>query len=76
MEFPAITDFVCMILKSAFYSDVKKILSRYFCFLLTFLFFCKGWKCKNYGHRTGDKECPLFTSGNAAIEKFREVDNG
>lgn len=31
------------------------------------------WRCKRYGHRTGDKECPLFKSGNAAIEKFREV---
>lgn len=31
------------------------------------------WRCKNYGHRTGDKECPLFLQGNAAIEKFRYV---
>ncbi|XP_055351286.1 retinitis pigmentosa 9 protein homolog [Paramacrobiotus metropolitanus] len=29
------------------------------------------WKCKNYGHRSGDKECPLFYSGNRNIEKFR-----
>nr|XP_026696422.1 retinitis pigmentosa 9 protein homolog [Ciona intestinalis] len=29
------------------------------------------WRCKNYGHRTGDRECPLFQSGNAEIEKFR-----
>ena len=26
-----------------------------------------------YGHRTGDRECPLFTSGNQASEKFRMV---
>nr|CAB3268073.1 retinitis pigmentosa 9 protein homolog [Phallusia mammillata] len=31
------------------------------------------WRCKNYGHRTGDRECPLFNSGNEALEKFREV---
>uniref|UniRef100_H2YMA5 Uncharacterized protein n=1 Tax=Ciona savignyi TaxID=51511 RepID=H2YMA5_CIOSA len=29
------------------------------------------WRCKNYGHRTGDRECPLFKAGNAEIEKFR-----
>lgn len=32
-----------------------------------------GWRCKTYGHRTGDRECPLFVSGNAEIEKFRYV---
>lgn len=31
------------------------------------------WRCKQYGHRTGDKECPMFKSGNSAIEKFREA---
>lgn len=31
------------------------------------------WRCKQYGHRTGDKECPMFQSGNSAIEKFREA---
>ncbi|GAU91376.1 hypothetical protein RvY_03639 [Ramazzottius varieornatus] len=29
------------------------------------------WKCKNYGHRSGDKECPLYESGNRKIEQFR-----
>ncbi|RWS30368.1 retinitis pigmentosa 9 protein-like isoform X1 [Leptotrombidium deliense] len=29
------------------------------------------WRCKAFGHRTGDKECPLFISGNQEIEKFR-----
>ncbi|KAK2556884.1 Retinitis pigmentosa 9 protein, partial [Acropora cervicornis] len=31
----------------------------------------KCWRCKAYGHRTGDRECPLFISGNKSIEKFR-----
>ncbi|UXI19426.1 decarboxylase [Sarcoptes scabiei] len=31
----------------------------------------KCWRCKIYGHRSGDKECPLFLSGNKAIEEFR-----
>ncbi|KFM59718.1 Retinitis pigmentosa 9 protein, partial [Stegodyphus mimosarum] len=31
----------------------------------------KCWRCKTYGHRTGDRECPLFVTGNAQIEKFR-----
>ncbi|XP_078579755.1 uncharacterized protein LOC144863957 [Branchiostoma floridae x Branchiostoma japonicum] len=31
----------------------------------------KCWRCKNYGHRTGDRECPLFISGNTQIEQFR-----
>ena len=32
-----------------------------------------GWRCKVYGHRTGDKECPMFVSGNKKSEKFRVV---
>jgi len=32
-----------------------------------------GWRCKAYGHRTGDRECPMFISGNKNIEKFRMV---
>ncbi|XP_078365737.1 retinitis pigmentosa 9 protein-like isoform X2 [Oculina patagonica] len=31
----------------------------------------KCWRCKSYGHRTGDRECPMFISGNRDIEKFR-----
>lgn len=31
----------------------------------------KCWRCKAYGHRTGDRECPLFISGNRNIEKLR-----
>lgn len=31
----------------------------------------KCWRCKAYGHRTGDRECPLFISGNKNSEKFR-----
>lgn len=31
----------------------------------------KCWRCKSYGHRTGDRECPMFISGNKDIEKFR-----
>lgn len=31
----------------------------------------KCWRCKAYGHRTGDKECPMFISGNKQIEQFR-----
>ncbi|CAN7990969.1 unnamed protein product, partial [Ixodes hexagonus] len=33
----------------------------------------KCWRCKAYGHRTGDKECPMFLSGNSASEQFRFV---
>ncbi|CAL1265658.1 unnamed protein product [Larinioides sclopetarius] len=33
----------------------------------------KCWRCKTYGHRTGDRECPLFVTGNAEIEKFRYI---
>ncbi|KAJ1199819.1 hypothetical protein NDU88_003651 [Pleurodeles waltl] len=29
------------------------------------------WRCKQYGHRTGDRECPFFTRGNQKIEQFR-----
>ncbi|GAB6021199.1 Retinitis pigmentosa 9 protein [Chamberlinius hualienensis] len=31
----------------------------------------KCWRCKTYGHRTGDKECPMFISGNLQCEQFR-----
>uniref|UniRef100_T1J279 Zinc knuckle domain-containing protein n=1 Tax=Strigamia maritima TaxID=126957 RepID=T1J279_STRMM len=33
----------------------------------------KCWRCKSYGHRTGDRECPLFISGNTQCEQFRFV---
>lgn len=26
------------------------------------------WRCKKFGHRTGDKECPLFLAGNPRTE--------
>ncbi|XP_073786893.1 retinitis pigmentosa 9 protein isoform X2 [Danio rerio] len=29
------------------------------------------WRCKKYGHRTGDKECPFFIKGNQKLEQFR-----
>ncbi|XP_061432232.1 retinitis pigmentosa 9 protein homolog isoform X1 [Lethenteron reissneri] len=29
------------------------------------------WRCKQYGHRTGDRECPYFSSGNQRLEQFR-----
>ncbi|XP_062501686.1 retinitis pigmentosa 9 protein-like [Corticium candelabrum] len=29
------------------------------------------WRCKAYGHRTGDRECPFFLSGNTVLEKIR-----
>lgn len=32
-----------------------------------------GWRCKSYGHRTGDRECPMFVSGNQTSERFRMV---
>lgn len=32
-----------------------------------------GWRCKRYGHRTGDKECPFFIKGNQKLEQFRVV---
>ncbi|XP_028392823.1 retinitis pigmentosa 9 protein-like [Dendronephthya gigantea] len=31
----------------------------------------KCWRCKSYGHRTGDRECPMFVSGNQTSERFR-----
>nr|DBA24839.1 TPA: hypothetical protein GDO54_012438 [Pyxicephalus adspersus] len=31
------------------------------------------WRCKQYGHRTGDRECPYFIKGNQKIEQFRVV---
>lgn len=37
------------------------------------LLFFKGWRCKRYGHRTGDKECPFFIKGNQKLEQFRVV---
>lgn len=33
----------------------------------------KCWRCKAYGHRTGDKECPMFLSGNKDSEQFRHT---
>uniref|UniRef100_A0A4W5N109 RP9 pre-mRNA splicing factor n=1 Tax=Hucho hucho TaxID=62062 RepID=A0A4W5N109_9TELE len=29
------------------------------------------WRCKRYGHRTGDRECPFFIKGNQELEQFR-----
>lgn len=29
------------------------------------------WKCKAFGHRSGDKECPLFLQGSLSTEQFR-----
>jgi len=29
------------------------------------------WRCKAYGHRTGDRECPLRISGNLIVESER-----
>ncbi|XP_030597166.1 retinitis pigmentosa 9 protein [Archocentrus centrarchus] len=29
------------------------------------------WRCKRYGHRTGDRECPFFITGNQKLEHFR-----
>ncbi|XP_037120121.1 retinitis pigmentosa 9 protein [Syngnathus acus] len=29
------------------------------------------WRCKHYGHRTGDRECPFFIKGNQKLEQFR-----
>mmetsp|Transcript_852 Transcript_852/g.3096 ORF Transcript_852/g.3096 Transcript_852/m.3096 type:complete len:287 (-) Transcript_852:48-908(-) len=31
------------------------------------------WRCKAYGHRTGDKECPLALSGNVKLEADRKL---
>uniref|UniRef100_A0A4X2KZ34 RP9 pre-mRNA splicing factor n=1 Tax=Vombatus ursinus TaxID=29139 RepID=A0A4X2KZ34_VOMUR len=33
------------------------------------------WRCKRYGHRTGDKECPFFIKGNQKLEQFRLAHN-
>lgn len=33
----------------------------------------KCWRCKSYGHRTGDRECPMFITGNSQNEQFRNV---
>lgn len=40
---------------------------------MIFVSFCKGWRCKRYGHRTGDRECPFFITGNQKLEHFRVV---
>jgi len=29
------------------------------------------WRCKQYGHRTGDRECPFAKIGNTVSEQFR-----
>ncbi|MBN3276277.1 RP9 protein, partial [Polyodon spathula] len=29
------------------------------------------WRCKRYGHRTGDRECPFSIKGNQKLEQFR-----
>ena len=29
------------------------------------------WRCKAYGHRTGDRECPLANTGNVVLESER-----
>lgn len=41
--------------------------------LLFFFLLSQGWRCKRYGHRTGDKECPFFIKGNQKLEQFRVV---
>mmetsp|Transcript_140 Transcript_140/g.232 ORF Transcript_140/g.232 Transcript_140/m.232 type:complete len:188 (-) Transcript_140:148-711(-) len=33
----------------------------------------KCWRCKQYGHRTGDRECPMKQMGNMTNEKKRRV---
>ncbi|XP_047550566.1 retinitis pigmentosa 9 protein isoform X3 [Lutra lutra] len=33
--------------------------------------YLQSWRCKRYGHRTGDKECPFFIKGNQKLEQFR-----
>ena len=32
------------------------------------------WRCKAYGHRTGDRECPLGKAGNIVLDAERQVD--
>jgi hypothetical protein len=48
--------------------EMKLTLQNYFPFSLLL-----GWRCKRYGHRTGDKECPFFIKGNQKLEQFRVV---
>ena len=31
----------------------------------------KCWRCKAYGHRTGDRECPLNATGNIVLDSER-----
>lgn len=31
------------------------------------------WRCKGYGHRTGDRECPLFLTGNLESDARRQA---
>ena len=31
----------------------------------------KCWRCKAYGHRTGDRECPLNATGNVVLDAER-----
>jgi len=31
------------------------------------------WRCKAYGHRTGDRECPLRMAGNILLDADRQV---
>ena len=31
------------------------------------------WRCKLYGHRTGDRSCPYFTVGNLEAEAERQI---
>ncbi len=33
----------------------------------------KCWRCKAYGHRTGDRECPLSLSGNLESDAVRQA---
>lgn len=32
-----------------------------------------SWRCKAYGHRTGDRECPLALQGNVVLDAQRQV---
>jgi len=31
------------------------------------------WRCRAYGHRTGDRECPLRMAGNILLDADRQV---
>ena len=31
------------------------------------------WRCKAYGHRANDRECPLLLQGNIIIDSERQV---